>query len=355
MRYLCFIIASLVCLAVLGVVPALCEPEPRVEELEQKCIRYRLENTKRGYVRMHVSDEIDPQQQTERLYEITFDEKRIRQVRRCRLLGNKRWGEPEKIIVTPKAYIDDSEYVQTPVQMAPVSNYKEPREHLRVLNPQLLGMDLGGVDMLHFSHVEMLLNRSNRTPPTVQLDELAGLKTWRIDYKLKENGAEIKVWIVPDQGFSVVRAEAHTVQKNGERLVEATDSPLKQYPVGDIWYPRTVFKTLKRDGQVIKRQVVTIEEARFGGPIDDTAFTPTGLDLKPGREIVDSTSGLPWRKVWDGKKLVDPSAVKTNPPNPERHRRPRWLQLTLAACLGLIAAFYFWRAFRRRSASNTGA
>ncbi|HEY7153231.1 MAG TPA: hypothetical protein VH575_04655, partial [Gemmataceae bacterium] len=106
------------------------------------------------------------------------------------------------------------------------------------------------------------------------------------------------------------------------------------------------------DGLVLRRQVTTVEEARFGEPVDEAAFTPAGLELKPGREVVDSTSGQPWLKVWDGKKLADSSGVQTAPANPDRRH---WVLWALAIGLALLSIFYIRRIIRqRRSASNPG-
>jgi hypothetical protein len=334
---------------------AFCSDATNVEEIEKKSISYRLENIKQGYVRMHVTEE-NPT--TETVFEITFDAHNVRQVRRCRLRGEPHWLM-EKIIVTPKIYIAVHQNVDiTAVQINPVTNLKSPREHYGVLNIQALGMTPNGASRLHLDHVESLMNRSDRTPPKIQKDNHEGLDTWRIDYEIKtlerEGESKASLWVAPSQGYSVV-GYYHYADQDGKRYSTTINTQMKQYPEKNVWYPYRLIKTLKEDDRILNRQEVIVEEARFGGPIDENAFTLAGLDLRPGQEVLDSTSWVPWAKIWDGKKLVDPSAVKTNPPIPERHRRPRWLQLTLAAGLGLMAAFYFWRVIKkRRSSSNTG-
>jgi hypothetical protein len=344
----------------LRAVPSLCSSFITVEELERNAITYRLENVKQGYVRIHVIDYEPSERRLERLYEVTFDQNRVRQIRRLRNIGDLEWGDPEKIVVTPKIYIDDIEFIDTAVSVVPATRYKNPRTLSRVLNVQALGMDSGGVNLLHIAHVESLLNRADRIGPTVHDEQRNGMDTWRIDYRLKienqKTEPSIALWIAPSQGFGVVGIEVR-FERNGKHYKTVIDSQLKKYPLGEIWYPSKVVRLVKKEDEVQSHQVILVEEARFGHQIDDAAFSLGGLDLKPGREAVDSTVDKPRAKIWDGEKLVDPSCVPAaTPSNPVRNRRPRWLQLTLAVVLGLTAAVYFWRAFKKqRSASNPGA
>ncbi len=336
-------------------------PVPSVEELERSAIAYRLKNIRKGYVKMHVINEKPYPRNMELLYEITFDEKRVRQIVRKRIPGNAEWGNPEKIIVTQDKCITDFEdgAVPTAVQIVKAKEYKTPREHFRMLNVQALGMDINGADGLHESDVESLMNRSDRTIPVVHADVRKGVETWRIDYvrknKQEETGLHVSLWIAPRQGYSVVGIEVRSDQ-DGKRYTFVIDSEMMQYPVGEIWYPSKVVKTVKTDNEVVDRQIMTIEEARFGDQIDEAAFTPAGLNLKPGKEVVDYSSAQAHLNVWNGKELVKPSQVNVPPRNPALHRRPRWLLLALAAGLGLLSVVYFWRVFRkRRSASRSGA
>lgn len=334
---------------------ALCSEVPSVEELEKKAITYRLENIKQGNMRLRV---IDDTPSTECLFDITFDEHRTRQIRRYRMRGKTDWSKPEKIIVTPDRYITDHEDTTNPVvvEIAPAIRHNSPREHFGILNVQALGMSPNGAARLAHAHVEMLMNRSDRTPPKVHADIRVGINTWRIDYEIKngekEGRPKVSLWVSPSQGFSVVGIEFRSDQ-DGHRYTSIVDSQMRQYPDKGFWYPSKLIMTSKEDDRITNRQEVIVEEARFGGPIDEIAFTPSGLELKPGQKVVDSSSGVPWLKVWDGKELADPSQVKVAAPSSVHHK---WLLVILAVGLGLMAAFYFWRVIKhRRSVSNLGA
>lgn len=350
----------IVCAAqmILGGAFVFCSEAPSVESLEKKAITYRLENIRQGYVRMDVINDEPSPHNTECLFEITFDEHRVRQIRRCRQRGKTQWGDPEKIIVTSNNYIADHEDTNAPaaVLMAPATDYKFPREHFGLLNLQALGMSLNGADGLHEAHVESLMNRSDRTVPEVHADVREGIDTWRIDYEIQhpqqKGRPKVSLWIAPSQGFGVVGIYHHADQ-DGKRYSTSINTQMKQYPVSDVWYPQKLIKIVKEDNRIIDRQVVTVEEARFGGATDEATYTPAGLELKPGRKVVDSTSGQPWLKVWNGKELVNSSGVPTAPVNPDHLR---WLLWVLAIGLALMAVFYFRRVIQqRRSDPKTGA
>ena len=335
--------------------PVVEETIPSVEEIERKAITYRLENTEQGYVRMLASDEISLGQKGESFYDITYDKSRIREIHRYRYVGETQWKSTEKYIITQEKYIRDVETanITEDVHVAPATNYKDPKKHYHILDPRPLGMDAAGTLALDDVHVEEFLNRSDRTVPTVLPDQSDGLKTWKIDYQLKGSETHVSIWIAPSQGFSVVQLELRYPGENG-LIIENSKSQLKQYPVGNVWYPTRLVRTLSEKDRVASRQVVVVEEARFGGPIDETAFILAGLDLKPGRQVIDSTSGKPWMMVWDGKAEVKPSSVQTTPmtiPEPVRPWKI-WLSLIGVVALALCAIFYFWRSRRSRQFSK---
>lgn len=82
---------------------AFCSPVPSVEELEKKAIGYRLKYIKQGHVKMRVINDTPSPRRTESLYEVTFDEQRIRQIVRkrvaitsaCKILTYSCWQHTE--------------------------------------------------------------------------------------------------------------------------------------------------------------------------------------------------------------------------------------------------------------------
>src|SRR5579884_1668265 len=319
-----------------------------IKKIERASISYRLEHVKRGHVRFRVSNEIHPVQQSEFLYEFFFDDSRIKQTRMCRLLGKDTWGKPENTILTPSTCINDVEYIDTAVQVSQGKKNDNVQERLAVINPRILGMVRGGADFLHKLDIEDLLNRSDANT-TLQSVKLEGDAAYRIDHHGANKGAyRCSIWIIPDKGFSVARTEI-LLDQQGKKIIQTVDSRLKQYPLNGVWYPERVITTNTRDGDVLLRQVVYVEDARFGELIDDNAFSLSGLNLEPGRQIVDSSSGLPWGKVWDGQEAVEPSDVRTSSPA-QLERRPLLLW-SLAVGLGLLAIFYFRRVIRQRKSS----
>lgn len=355
MRLLVWVLVFCCAQLMLGREFALCSESPSVEELEKKAIAYRLDNIKQGEVRLHVINDHPP---SEIIFDVTFDEKCVRQIRRYREQGKADWSKPEKIIVTPEKYIADHEDTDVPVvvQIASATDYSSPREHFGVINLQALGMTPNGASMLHVARVESLMNRSDRTMPEIHPDVFEGIDTWRINYDLKSpqtnESAKVAIWIAPSQGFSIVGIY-YQADQDGKRYSTSINTQMKQYPERDVWYPKRLTKVQKEDDRITDRQEAIVEEARFGGAIDASAFTPAGLKLDLGRKTVDSTSGTPLLKVWDGKELTNPSSIETAPANPDRRRLILWI---LAAGLGLMAVFYLRRAIQqRKSTSSPGA
>jgi hypothetical protein len=328
---------------------------PSSEELERAAVQYRVQHIKRGSVRMHVTD--SGRMNNERLYEITFDEKRIRQVLRSRPPGAPDWGKADKIVVTPDNYIMDDEASPTPVAvyLGSSKDYVSPRQHLRALNIQALGMHTSGVNNLHSTHLESILNRSDRTNPVVRLDPQGGVEAWRIDFSKtpKQDGVntEISCWIAPRQGYGVIRIEARS-NHSGRKATGVLECKLKQYPNDNVWFPSKMTRTVTMDGAVTARQVATVEEATFGGEVDEKAFSLTGLGLEPGREVLDASSGQAWGKVWNGDEAVFPSKVRTSSVKEERRPLLLW---GLAVGLALAAIFYFRRIIRHRRSSAGAA
>jgi hypothetical protein len=351
MRYSKAFLLTTLSSAVLAPLSDLRGADAEIKRIERSSISYRLENVKRGYVRIRISNEIHPVQRGEFLYEVFFDDNRTQQIRSCRLLGQATWGKPEKAVITPTSYIKDVEFIDTAVLVSQTKNNDNAQQRLAVINPRLLGMVRGGADLLHTLDIEDLLNRSNSNT-TIQSVKLESDTAWRIDYHgTKEGGYGCSIWIIPEKGFSVARIELRMDQQ-GKRFMQTIDSHLKQYPLNGVWYPEHVIATDTLDGDLRLRQVVHVEDARFGESIDDSVFSLSGLNLEPGRQVVDASSGLPWAKVWNGTEAVESSGVRTAPVRVERRPLLLW---SLAVGLALAGMFYFRRIIRQRGSSAGAA
>jgi hypothetical protein len=339
------------CVALAGAAagPAFPSENPSPEDVERAAVSYRLKNAKQGYVRFRVVNKADPQP-VEFVYETTFDAARIAQTRRARRLGQSKWGEANHVVVTPREYILDRHPKAVVERWKQAGAPKQAGADFMVLHPQPLGMDLNGADHLDKSRADcVLISPSARTPATITREPRDGLDAWRLDYKTKATGNEVSVWLAPGQGYGVIAAEYRNLRS---QLVTSIRCRHKQYPAGGVWYPERLVKTIAVNGEVRKSQVVEVEEARFGGPVADAAFTLGSLGLKPGRMIGDHTTGQPLLRVWDGKRPVEPSEVPPEPPS--LPPAPGWRKQALiaaAAGLGALALGCFLLLLRRRRAA----
>ncbi|MFO0843068.1 MAG: hypothetical protein U0797_11845 [Gemmataceae bacterium] len=290
---------------------------------------------------------INPQP-SEFLYEIKYDESRVVQVRRGRLLGMAEWGEPTSIVVTPKEYIRDLHPDAVVEWMKQPAVAKKTGRDFKVLNPRGLALDLNGASFLHKAQLDcVIFSPSARTPGKVTREKRNGIETYRIDYSTKIDRAEVSVWIAPGQGYGVVAAESRDKKK---QITMTIACRLKQYPVGSFWYPASVVQTISVKGDVRRKQVIEVEDARFGQAISDAAFTLKALGLKPGRQIGDETKGRSILRVWDGTKAVDPAELPAPIPDPSLSGSPRAPFLFGAVGLAALSFYCGWRVMRKSRA-----
>ena len=187
---------------------------PSIEELEKKAVDYRLKFIDEGHVVLRVLDLPAHPQKAEFEYDIWFADDKIRFDWRGRHLGKEKWGTFDKM-----AFVDDSYIHFAPkcaVVRAPLSENPRFREASHVFHPGGLGMDIAGMKALHVpgTGVESLLNRTDMEPVSVEKDTVGEYDTWRI-FKRYENGAELTLWLAPECGYSIVRAESASVINGG--------------------------------------------------------------------------------------------------------------------------------------------
>ncbi len=313
---------------------------PGSKELQKKAIQYRLDTTKIGSVKLHVIDEIDPTQRAEFIYDMAFDNDKIRQVRRGRIIGALDWGPSQTTIVTRDSLVWEPG-PDEPVQARGAKDYTDARQTLGVLDPRALGMVLGGTALMNVQSLEMLLNPAGQPDIEVSPDIIAGTKTWKLAYGVKGE-REVRVWIAPDQSFGVVRAE-YVVVMAGQQFVQSIESEFQQYEGGGVWYPKRVIAEDKLGGKVTTRQIVIVEKARFAEEIDGNIFTLASLGLKPGRDVLDTRSGRAIGAVWNGTDVVAPrnNPFADPPIQPQGNAWIRWVGYSIGFLLiaGALVSF----------------
>ena len=281
-----------------------------IEELEKRALEYRLRFIDEGHVVLRVLDLPQNGQKAEFEYHMWFAGEKLRFDWRGRLLGKEKWGTFDKM-----AFLDDSYIHFAPRCAVVLSSLAEEsgfREASHAFHPGGVGMDVAGMKTLHMPEcgVRSLLGRADLEPVSVERDRVGDYGTWRI-LKRYKNGTELTVWLAPECGYSIVRAESASII-NGGRAAASIVCEMAQYPDRGVWYPSRVEQKNTYDDRIISQHTITTVKASFGKLEDDTPFALAGFGLEVGKEILDRRTGNQWGFTWDGESAV-----------PVRCRRPQ--------------------------------
>ncbi|MBA3314291.1 MAG: hypothetical protein M3552_16920 [Planctomycetota bacterium] len=356
--------AGLAVMSVFSMAQVMAAPEQasQASQLEKHCLEYRRQEFRTGQVTLvYVTEKAEPsgelQARSEFECRLFFQKDQLRFGRRGRRLPNGNWGDVDWTIITTDKYISDPKR-DIAVVIGPTSDFESAREHFQAFHPAALGMSVNGPSGLAQDQMGRLLNRTDRVAVSVEEDVLDRLPTSRIDYDL-EGGGTASVWIAAERGYSLVKAQERRGPPD-HPIVAEVESKLIRYPTGELWYPEETITQLSVAGKIVQRHSVHVTEATFNIPLDSKTFRLDGLNLVPGRWIIDHSEGPARGLQWDGEKVVgitaermrrDEEAAKTlgsiakSPPQPAWKS---WLLYANAAVLGVAAVVLAWRGLRRR-------
>ena len=320
---------------------------PSAEAIGRMSVEYRVNRCSSGSVKLHVYNE-GATQSNEFLYEITRSGKRFRQIMRSKLPGNTNWSYATTQIITSSNIIEDNQ-PDTAVLIKKLT--ARPDEDLLILDFRSLGMVMGGTSFLHKYPIDAFHNRSAaKQPAAVAAEKRDGLQYLRVD--TVGESSDVKIWYSPSQGYSVARMEVRIRGPKSTRQ-EVTESTLQQYPNG-AWYPAKVIFTQSVDGVVKRLQRIETVSASFGD-IDESVFSLNGLDLSPGRTVIDSTSGYSLSKIWDGSRAVDFHAVPEGASTggqPPRSNKYRWWLFAISLFLFFLGCYVMARMHYKKARLN---
>jgi hypothetical protein len=336
-------------LAIVAVGTTVAEEIPSVDEIEKKAFTYRQAFTDEGRIVMRVLIFPSKAPDVEFEYSIAFAGERLRFDWRARRQGKEKWGPADKKMFSQEWYVLAS--AGCAVVKAPATDYDNPRESLRAFHPRALGMATSGTKLLHKTGgLESLINRADMKVVSVEKDRTGDYETWKI-VKRQSNGRVVSIWIAPECGHSIVRAESVTELSNG-RAMAAIECKLKQYPPNDVWFPSVVEQRNMFDDRVVNRHTITVLDAYFGRLKNDRPFTLAGVDLEPGDEIVDRViqPGTQLAMVWNGTEAVPLHGrpPQPSPPSEDMGASRRWLLIVSAVVLAVLSTVSVALATRRR-------
>ncbi|QDT51014.1 hypothetical protein Pan258_50970 [Symmachiella dynata] len=172
----------------------------------------------------------------------------------------------------------------------------------QLFDPRLLGINPSVTGMLHSRHLESFVGNPERTSVTVESEEIDGREVSRVEY-LRTDGFQARMWIDPDRGYNIIRAEFQA-RKGAEERLFRIDCELKQYETGGIWFPEVIKYQELHDGKLFSGETVTIRSATFNMDVDDDRFTVATMNLPPGTAIADTADNPNGTQMWNGTELV---------------------------------------------------
>ncbi|MFH1417699.1 MAG: hypothetical protein ABII12_05360 [Planctomycetota bacterium] len=223
-------------------------------------------------------------------------------------------------------------------------------ERLAVFDPRLIGMVPCDYGVLGYNHLESFVGRPDRKNCAVSKEAIDTRNVWKIEYDI-EGGARARMWISPDEGYSLVRAELEA--PDGDAIIkDSITCQVEHHQEADVWFPKVVLWKRHYKGEIVDEQELTVERASFNQSIDPTVFTFKGLQVPPGT-VLNELPRPPGRtRVWDGLKVVpDVPDIHTGDSFlPGSSSRQRWILISLNC--GALAIILLWLYFSKRAKSK---
>jgi hypothetical protein len=151
------------------------------------------------------------------------------------------------------------------------------------------------------------LAKANRTRSTIKSTRLDGVDAdlTLITTSDQQGDGQIKLWIDPRKGPSLIRCERRLKTSRGTYL-DIYESQLEQF--GDVWFPtRTSCRHYKNWFPVpISSEITTLSNVEINQEIDDEVFSLPAMMVEPG-DAVSTPEGM---AIWDGEKLISSEQIK---------------------------------------------
>lgn len=186
--------------------------------------------------------------------------------------------------------------------------------------------------------VKMFFGNPKRTQLSMIDDEWNGRVSRKISYSL--NGAEVRYWIVPDLGYSVIRTEAETRSGESTLIRSENDIVLERDEKTGIWFPVSVDYRMWRNDEVTKKESVQVEVRSLNQPLSSRSFGLADLDLPVGCRVYRIPESADANFIWDGKEIVREARESLE------ERKPRQPILVLGGgFLTMVCLVCLWRYF----------
>jgi hypothetical protein len=323
------------------------------ERLQRQVIEYRKQ-LKSGHIIYHstliIKGEHKPSY--DRKIEVWFDNKKIRNdiwlhEENDGLVFHRRVHchhcEKEGYFVL---YTGESERHGKPLAMnwQPLSGYPPGELPAPVTDPRLVGLSSSAFAVLAYLNLEKnnWLMRKDQYNRIVERGRWKGKEAVKISFMDSRN-EKVSIWIVLEYGPSVVRIETRDTFS-----FDWIECDYEQK--FGFWYPIHYTYEYSRNQQLEKREDMNIEVLSLNAPIPPEVFQLKGMKIPAGTRVSTDKGVM----LWNGEELVPEEAPLRNVYRSGVGLR-QWLLWGTSLVLALLAAFFVYRYFFRRSGQSASS
>jgi hypothetical protein len=230
------------------------------------------------------------------------------------------------------------------MDLQPLSWYPSKQNPAYVTDPRMVGLAPLSLAMLSSLNLDRnnWLVRKDQYNRTIERGRWQEKKAYKISFNIPPD-QKISIWVVPEYGPSVVRIECH------DKMIYTQLECAYAQKFG-FWYPVHYVYEYMRDNQSDQKEVADIEVLSLNEPIDPEIFQLKGMQIPVGTPVSTDQGIL----IWNGKELVPEEAPLRNVYRSGVGLR-QWLLWGTSLVLALLAAFFVYRYFFRRSGQSASS
>ena len=172
-----------------------------------------------------------------------------------------------------------------------------------LIDPRFLGMFTSNALNLSNQSLESIVGRTDRVKSTTSVCERYGETCEMVEY-MREDGRNVRLWISPSKGYSVVAIETSGGTEDDRKYVLRVESSVELDTRSGVWFPVEVQTEEVVNGATVESSVTSVRVKTLNANLDETVFSLAGLGLPKGQIV--SRFGAGGLEQWDGESLVRP-------------------------------------------------
>jgi hypothetical protein len=160
------------------------------------------------------------------------------------------------------------------------------------------------------------------------------------------NGAVTITWIVPAQGYSVLRMRMSSADNS---LVDQADYTVAEYKNSGIWFPTISEYKRMRNGNIESFQNLSVQVVSLNEPLPADIFNPKSFDVPLGKTAYTAGKKSIGKLYWDGNKIANENETVLNSiPIPSRGNAFRYFLIAAGLALISIACLFKYLELRKK-------